>query len=174
MQIRKHKNFTMIKNKMWEAFYLKPLPCNEFKVWAYIYRYTVMWGLEFREVTTDEISKKLEMRSSTVRKCKRALIKKCRIVKKGLTLGIQTDWNLWLVGQEIPTKVVGQEVYTDRSTDVHLVGQEIPLIKETLKERNKRKGLSPSQKEKKRKEYKTGLAMLKEAVKRIPDRKRKN
>jgi hypothetical protein len=46
--------------------------------------------------------------------------------------------------------------------------------KETLKETIQRKVLSKSQREKKRKEYKTGLAMLKEAVKRRPERKRKN
>jgi hypothetical protein len=46
--------------------------------------------------------------------------------------------------------------------------------KEKEKEIIQRKVLSKSQREKKKKEYKTGLAMMKEAVKRSQERKRKS
>ena len=136
--IRRHKNFMMVPNKFWEALYIKPLPCNERRVFDYIYRYTIGWGLKFRDISTFELSKKLGLLGSTVRKAIRALIRKRRIVKNGDMKGIQTDYNLWLVGQEIPNNEVGQERSVGRSKKVHLVGQEIPLIKETLKDKKKR------------------------------------
>ncbi|MBA7581099.1 hypothetical protein ES695_04845 [Candidatus Atribacteria bacterium 1244-E10-H5-B2] len=136
--IRRHKNFMMVPNKFWEALYIKPLPCNERRVFDYIYRYTIGWGLKFRDISTFELSKKLGLLGSTVRKAIRALIRKRRIVKNGDMKGIQTDYNMWLVGQEIPNNEVGQERYVGRSKKVHLVGQEIPLIKETLKDKKKR------------------------------------
>ncbi len=138
MGSRRHKDFMMVPNKFWEALYLKPLPCNERRVFDYIYRVTLGWGIELKYISTFEISKKLELLGSTVRKIKRALIRKRRIVKNDDMIGIQKDYTLWLVGQEIPIDVVGQERSIGRSTGVHLVGQEIPLIKETLKDRNKR------------------------------------
>ncbi|MBA7551719.1 hypothetical protein ES705_44267 [subsurface metagenome] len=128
----------MIPNKLWEELYLKPLPCNERRVFDYIYRYTLGWGLKFKDISTFEISKKLGLSGSTVRKVIRALIRKRRIVKNGDMKGIQTDYTLWLVGQEIPTNEVGQERSAGRSKRVHLVGQEIPLIKDTLKDKKKR------------------------------------
>ncbi|GAH92336.1 unnamed protein product [marine sediment metagenome] len=171
---KRHKNFMMIPNKFWEAMYLKPLQVNEGRVFDYIYRKTLGWGVRFKYISTYEISKELGMRDSTVRANKRALIKKRRILKNGDEVGIQEDYTLWLVGKEIPTKEVGKSSNINRSTDVHLVGEEKPLIKETLKDRKTGKGLSPSQRKKKRKEYKTGLAMMKEAVERSQERKRKN
>ena len=138
MQIRRHKDFMMIPNKFWEAMYLKPLPCNERRVFDYIYRVTLGWGVKFKNISTFDISKKLGLLGSTVRKAIRALIRKRRIVKKGDMKGIQTDFTLWMVGQEIPTNEVGQERSAGRSKRVHLVGQEIPLIKDTLKDKKKR------------------------------------
>ncbi|MBA7553834.1 hypothetical protein ES705_46433 [subsurface metagenome] len=128
----------MIPNKFWEALYIKPLPCNERRIWDYIYRKTVGWGLKFKDISTFEISKKLGLLGSTVRKAIRELIRKRRIVRNGDMKGIQTDYNLWLVGQEIPTNEVGQKRYTGRSKKVHLVGQKIPLLKDTLKDKKKR------------------------------------
>ncbi|MBA7582169.1 hypothetical protein ES695_16960 [Candidatus Atribacteria bacterium 1244-E10-H5-B2] len=135
---KRNKDFMMVPNKFWEALYFKPLPCNERRVFDYIYRYTLGWGLKFKDISTFEISKKLGLLGSTVRKAIRELIRKRRIVKNGDMKGIQTDYTLWLVGQEIPTNEVGQERYAGRSKRVHLVGQEIPLIKDTLKDKKKR------------------------------------
>jgi len=163
----------MIKNKMWEALYKIKLPCNQRRVWDYIYRQTEGWGGGMKEISTYKIAKDLRILGSTVRAIIRALIKKRMIIVKGKDKGIQTDFNLWKVGQEKPNKEVGQEKPNSRLKKVHLVGQEKPLIKETLKEKKKDRGLSASLREEKLKEFKKGLKMMKEAIGKVPDKKEK-
>jgi len=164
MESRRHKNFMMVPNKLWEALYNKPLPEQERQVWDYIYRQTKGWGCEMKELSTYTIGKDLGIVDSCVRRGIRALKKKRRIVVKGKLKGIQEDINLWTLGQISPTKVLGQISPTTRTNKSVLLGQISPLIKEILKRKKKDRVLSKKEKEEKRKADKKGLGMLKEAI----------
>ncbi|GAJ12691.1 unnamed protein product, partial [marine sediment metagenome] len=140
---RRHKNFIMIKNKMWEAFYNKPLPEQERQVWDYIYRFTLGWGCKMKELSTYTIGKDLGIDDRCVRRVIRALKAKKRIIVKGKCKGIQEDFTLWTIGQIRPIKEVGQIRPITRTNKSVLLGQIRPLIKETLKDKKKEKGVSP-------------------------------
>jgi len=171
MQVRRHKNFMMIKNKMWEAFYKKPLPEQERQVWDYIYRQTKGWGCDMKELSTYIIGKDLGINNRCVRRIIRALKRKKRIIVKGKLKGIQEDFKLWTLGQISPTKEVGQISPNNRTNKSVLLGQISPLIKDTLKEKKKERGLSASLREEKLKEFKKGLKMMKEAIRKVPEEK---
>ena len=108
--------------------------------------------------------------SITVKK----LIKRKMLYKNEGEISINRDFSQWEGVLNLRTRK-GLPVWIKKvlnSYDKKVLS--LDPSKETSKETIQRKGLSKSQREKKRKEYKTGLAMLKEAVKRNPDRKREN
>ena len=136
---KRHKDFMMVPNKLWEALYKKGLPRQQRQVWDYIYRQTKGWGINFKEISTYDISKELGIPGSSVRRIKRAILKMKMLVEKGDLIGIQEDFRLWEVGQKCPTKVVGQKCPNSRTKRVHLVGQKCPLIERQVKDKRHRR-----------------------------------
>ncbi|GAJ08917.1 unnamed protein product, partial [marine sediment metagenome] len=103
-----------------------------------------------------------------------SLLKKGVIFKKDSVYGIQRDFEKW----ETPPL----QVYKVKTPPLEVKNPPLevknPPLEVDSRDLSKRayqeKGLSTSEREEKKKEYKTGLAMLKEAIKRSPDRKRKD
>ena len=102
------------------------------------------------------------------------LIKKGVIWKNGNEYGLCKKY---LEVEEVPDQVQNMKGVPIQGERVpNQVQKEYPTRyphKNSHKNSHK-KGLSTQEKKKKRKEYKTGLEMLKEAIKRNPERKRKN
>ncbi len=103
-----------------------------------------------------------------------SLLKKGIIFKTGSVFGIQTDFSKW----KIPPKQVVMKGLPPDQGDLPPDQGDLPPKRVDSRDLSKRafqeKGLSPSQREEKKKEIEKGLKMLKEAVGKIPDRKRKN
>ncbi len=108
--------------------------------------------------------------SITVKK----LIKKKMLYKNEGKIGINRDFSQWEGVLNLRTRkgLPKWQLKVLNSYDKKVLN--LGTSKETSKETIQIKVLSKSQREKKRKEYKKGLTMLKEAIKRNPDRKRKN
>jgi len=134
---KRHKNFMMVPNKLWEALYKIKLPCQHRRVWDYIYRQTKGWGIDFKEISTYEIATKIRVPGRCVRRIKGALFKMKMLDKKGDLIGIQEDFTLWKVGPGGPIKEVGPGGPINRTQGSALVGPGGPLIKDTLKEKKK-------------------------------------
>jgi len=162
----------MIPNKMWEAFYLKPLPEQERQVWDYIYRYTVGWGGEMKEISTYTIAKDLNILDVNVRRVIRALKAKKRIIVKGKMKGIQENYNLWTLEQIRSIKKIEQIGSNTRANKLVSLEQDGSLIKDTLKDKIKEKGFSTSPGKKRKRKIPEGLKKLRKDLKKLPGRKK--
>ncbi|GAI68074.1 unnamed protein product, partial [marine sediment metagenome] len=79
---------------------------------------------------------------------------------------IQEDFKLWTIEQIRSTKEVEQIRSNTRANTLVSLEQGCSLIKETLKDKKKDRGLSTSEKKKKKEADERGLKMLKEVLKK--------
>jgi len=105
---------------------------------------------------------------------KKVLIKEGCMYEKDSILYLQKDLSKW---KGLPKSVtlegvteLDNEGYRIRQHEVTEFGKHILTLQQNIN----KKGLSPSQREEKRKVDKKGLAMLKGAIGKVRDRKRKN
>jgi len=150
------------------------LGSNESKVlWSIIYKTIAFNKIEDR-IPGSQLIALTGIEKRNMYRAVNSLLKKGVILKKGSIYGVQRDLSKW-EKVSVETLIGERCQYEDKKVSVEdkkVVGRDT-LIR-TSKRAFQKKGLSTREKEEKRKEYKTGLAMLKEAIKRSPDRKRKS
>ena len=161
----RNKGFMMIPNKMWEKLYEIRIPGQERRVFDYIYRQRLGYPLQPREVSTYGISKALGMLGCDVRDRIASLVKKNMVVRNGIFKEIQKDFTLWGVGEISPTIKQGENALVGRENTPHSVGEGSPLLKETLKEREKKGFFSKQEEEEKQKIRMEGIRSLRRNIK---------
>ena len=164
MSVR-NKNFMMIPNKMWEKLYEMRIPGQARRVFDYIYRQRLGYPEYPREVSTHSITKALGIPGTEVRKLIVYLVENKMVVRNGIFKEIQKDFTLWGVGHTGPTNKVGQEGPISRPPGAYLVGHTGPLLKETLKEREKKGFFSKQEEEEKQKIRMEGIRSLRRNIK---------
>ena len=163
-----------IPNKMWERLYKIKVPMQQRRVFDYIYRQTIGYPIHPRKVQTAEIARDLGIDSADVRDLLVELEGKNMTVRNGKYKEIKKDYTLWGVGEHSPTNKQGNNPLVDRGKTPHSVGEDSPLRKETLKEKEKKDFLSKKVREKKRKEMENGKKMFLEAINKPEEREKKN
>jgi len=142
-------------------------------LWAIIYK-TVCFNKESDKIPESQFESLTGIDSWHHKRPLNSLIKKGVIWKNVNRYGL---CERYLEVEEAPNKVVDKEEAPNQEkrapNQVAISTYSGTLIRSYHKSIHK-KGLSPSEIKEKRKEFKKGLAMLKEAIKRNPDRKRKN
>jgi len=168
------KNFMMVPNKLWEKLYEMSIPGQERRVFDFIYRQRLGYPRHPRDVSTYSIAKALKIDDAHVRRSIRYLVENNMVVRNGIYKEIQKDYTLWGVGQERPTILVGQECPTSRPPGEYSVGQEGPLLKETLKKRIKKGFLSKKEEEEKQKGNIEGIGSILKALRKQGNKKKIN
>ena len=159
-------NFTIVENEILDLLFLLKLTKRELRIMLVAVRLLNGFDKEEDRIPLSQFEKITRMAkghcSTTITK----LIKKKILYKNEGVIGINRDFSQW----EGVTKLVtieGLPKWLKRVTKMVTKGvTKMDPSKEKEKEIIHIKVLSKSQREKKRKEYKTGLAMMKEAVKR--------
>ena len=159
------KGFMKIPNKLWERLFEMNIPYQGLRIFMYIYRQTVGYPINPREVSTYDISKALKIDDAHVRRSIRYLVENNMVFRNGIYKEIQKDYTLWGVGHTGPTNKVGQEGPISRPPGAYLVGHTGPLIKETLKEREKKGFFSKQEEEEKQKIRMEGIRSLRRNIK---------
>jgi len=170
----RNKGFMMIPNKMWEKLYEIRVPMQQRRVFDYIYRQTIGYPIHPRNVSTFDIAETLGIDSADVRDLVVELVKKNMVVRNGIYKEIMKDYTLWMVGEPSPTIKQGKAPLVSRGKTPCSVGEDSPLRKETLKEKEKKDFLSKKVREKKRKEMENGKKMFLEAINKPEEREKKN
>ena len=166
--------FTIVENEILDFLPLIGLSKRELEFMIVAVRLLNGFGKEKDRIPLSQFYKLTGVSKNNGSITVKKLIKKKMLYKDEGKIGINRDFSQWEGVLNLRTRK-GFSVWTQKvlnSYDKKVLS--LDPSKETLKETIQRKVLSKSQREKKRKEYKTGLAMLKEAVKRRPERKRKN
>jgi|AntAceMinimDraft_16_1070373.scaffolds.fasta_scaffold72612_1 phage replication O-like protein O len=166
------KNFMRIPNKLWEKLYEMSIPGQERRVFDFIYRQRLGYPRHPRDVSTYSIAVALKLDDGSVRRSIRYLVENRMVFRKGKFKYIQKDFTLWGLGQECPSKVVGQECPNSRAKSEHSVGQECPLREETLKESIKKGFLSKKVDEEQQKKNEEGMRELRKSL-GIPEKREK-
>ena len=161
----RNKGFMKIPNKLWERLFEMNIPYQGLRIFMYIYRQTVGYPINPREVSTYDISKALKIDSAHVRRSIRYLVKNQMVVRNGIFKEIQKDFTFWGIGRECPIKKIGPERLPDRAETNDSIGQSRPLLKETLKEREKKGFFSKQEEEEKQKIRMEGIRSLKRSIK---------
>ncbi len=142
-------------------------------VWAIVFK-TVAFNKKEDEIPWSQLSELTGIDEWNLTRPINSLLKRGIIFRKDSILGVQLDFKKW----KIPSIEMVEKESPSLEKESPSLEKESPSLEMDSRDLSKRaiqeKGLSTQEREKKRKEYKTGLAMLKEAVKRSMDRKRKN
>ena len=162
-----NKNFMMVPNRLWEKLYEIRVPMQQRRVFDYIYRQTIGYSDNPREVSTYNIAKALRMKSPDVRDIIAELFDKKMVIRKGIYKEIQKDYTLWMVGEGSPSKKGGKVPLVGRGKKPSLVGEGSPLVKETLKDREKKGFLTKEDIERNEKRDKELLDKLSEAERKL-------
>ena len=161
----RNKGFMKIPNKLWERLFEMNIPYQGLRIFMYIYRQTVGYPINPREVSTYDISKVLKIDGGSVRRSIRYLVKNQMVVRNGIFKEIQKDFTFWGIGRECPIKKIGPERLPDRAETNDSIGQSRPLLKETLKEREKKGFFSKQEEEEKQKIRMEGIRSLRRNIK---------
>jgi len=165
--------FTIVENEILDLLPIIGLTKRELEFMIVIVRKTNGFGKERDKISLSQFEGLTGINKGDCSRTLRKLIDK-RIIDKSVDgIGVNRDFGQWEGVGDLPTRK-GLAKYQRKVGNLHNKGVgNLSPSKETLKETFKRKVLSKSEREEKKKEYKKGLAMLKEAIKRSPDRKRK-
>ncbi|MBA7581090.1 hypothetical protein ES708_22990 [subsurface metagenome] len=166
--------FTIVENEILDFLPLIGLSKRELEFMIVAVRLLNGFGKEKDRIPLSQFYKLTGVSKNNGSITVKKLIKKKMLYKDEGKIGINRDFSQWEGVLNLRTRK-GFSVWTQKvlnSYDKKVLS--LDPSKETLKKTIQRKVLSKSQREKKKKEYKTGLAMLKEAIKRRPERKRKN
>ncbi|MBA7583153.1 hypothetical protein ES708_25093 [subsurface metagenome] len=174
MQIRSSKGWGRLYRTVARAFAGVKLNKSESRVlWAIVYK-TIAFNKLEDSIPWSQLSELTGIKEWNLTKPINSLLKKGVIFRKGSIYGVQIDFSKW----KIPSNQMVIEESPSIRKESPSIRKESPSLEMVSRDLSKRafqkKGLSTQEREKKRKEYKTGLEMLKEAIKRNPDRKRKN
>ena len=166
--------FTILENEILDLLFLLKLTARELRIMLLAVRLLNGFDKEKDRIPLSQFEKITRMAkghcSTTITK----LIKKKMLYRNEGEIGINRDVSQWEGVTKLVTLKGLPKWFKEVTKMVNKGVTKMDPSKETSKETIQRKVLSKSQREEKRKEYKTGLAMLKEAVKRSVDRKRKN
>jgi phage replication O-like protein O len=166
--------FTIVENEILDFLPLIGLSKRELEFMIVAVRLLNGFGKEKDRIPLSQFYKLTGVSKNNGSITVKKLIKKKMLYKDEGKIGINRDFSQWEGVLNLRTRK-GFSVWTQKvlnSYDKKVLS--LDPSKETLKKTIQRKVLSKSQREKKKKEYKTGLAMLKEAIKRRPERKREN
>ncbi len=166
--------FTIVENEILDLLLILKLTKNEIKIMLAGVRVLNGFDKEKDRIPLSLLTKLTRMYKGDCSKTVKSLIKKKMLYKDEGRIGINRDFSQWEGVSDLLTRkgLVKWLRWVSDSLKKGLVIHDPP--KKLLKETIQRKVLSKSEREKKKKEYKTGLAMLKEAVGRSQDKKRKN
>ncbi|MBA7585423.1 hypothetical protein ES708_27402 [subsurface metagenome] len=142
-------------------------------MWAIVYK-TIAFNKEEDKIPKSQMTDLTGINKRHLSRTINSLLKKGMIFRRGGVYGVQRDFSKW---ENTPNQVYKEKKHLIRAKRVPIQGKKTPNqvpSRDPSQENIQEKGLSTQEKKKKRKEYKKGLAMLKEAIKRNPDRKRKN
>jgi len=166
------KNFTMVPNRLMERLYEIRVPMQQRRVFDYIYRQTIGYPIHPRNVSTFDIAKTLGIDSADVRDLVAELVKKNMVVRNGIYKEIMKDYTLWMVGEPSPTIKQGKAPLVSRGKTPCSVGEDSPLRKETLKEKEKKDFLSKKVDEEQQKKNEEGMRELRKSL-GIPEKREK-
>jgi len=174
MRTRSDKGWGQLPRKIARAFAGAKLNGSEFRlVWAIIYK-TIAFNKSEDEIPWSQISDLTGIDEWNMTRGFNSLLEKGVIFKEGSILKVQRDFSKW----KIPSNQMVIEKLPSDSKDLPSDSKDLPSDSMDSRDLSKRafqeKGLSPYQREEKRKADKKGLEMMKEAIKKVPDRKKKN
>ncbi|GAI67955.1 unnamed protein product [marine sediment metagenome] len=158
--------FTIVENEILDFLLILKLTKHEIKIMLAGVRLLNGFGKEKDRIPLSQFKILTGMSRGDCSIAIRGLIKKKMLYKDGSELGINRDFKQWEgVSDSLTGKVLAK--WVRGVSDSYKKGvSDSDTSKETSKETIQIKVLSKSQREKKKKEYKTGLAMMKEAIKR--------
>ena len=142
-------------------------------MWAIVYK-TIAFNKEEDKIPKSQMTDLTGINKRHLSRTINSLLKKGMIFRRGNVYGVQTDFSKW---KNTPNQVYKEKKHLIRAERVPIQGENTPNqvhSRDLSKRAYQEKGLSTQERKKKKKEYKTGLAMMKEAIKRSKDRKRKN
>ncbi len=172
LEIKGH--FTIVENEILDLLPLIGLSKRELEFMLVAVRLLNGFDKEKDRIPLSQLAILTRMSKANCSRTVKSLIKKKMWYKSDNLIGINRDISQW----EGVANLATYKGLPKWHTGVAKIGKKgvanLAPSKEKEKEIIQRKVLSKSQREKKKKEYKTGLAMMKEAVKRSQERKRKS
>jgi len=166
--------FTMVENEILDFLPLIGLSKRELEFMIVAVRLLNGFGNEKDKIPLSQFYTLTRINKSNGSRTLKKLIDKKLIYKNDNLIGINRDFSQW-EGVANLTTIEGLPIWIRKVVNSYKKKvANLGTSKETSKETIQIKVFSKSQREEKRKADKTGLAMFKGAIGRIPDRKRKN
>jgi len=145
--------------------------CEGNLMWAIVYK-TIAFNKEEDKIPKSQMTDLTGINKRHLSRTINSLLKKGVIFRKGNVYGVQLDFSKW---ENTPNQVYKEKKHQSRAKRVPIQGNNTPIqvpSRDLSKRAYQEKGLSASLREEKLKEFKKGLKMMKEAIGKIPDKKK--
>jgi phage replication O-like protein O len=185
MRLSRNRDFAIIPNMILEAVAFGTFNLSERKVLTGLYRLVFGWDRWERKIVRKELAKMIRLSESHTSDTITSLTKKGVIYTKLNRIGFERESTVWEKflpeGSIFKVPSTGKSSSLQREVEFPPEGRKSSLQRESTKEKKesfkesfKKRVFTKKIREEKREEIEKGLAMLKEAVGKIPDRKREN
>ncbi len=174
MQIRSSKGWGRLYRTIARAFAGAKINGSESRVlWAIVYK-TIAFNKLEDEIPWSQLEELTGIDEWNLTRPIYSLLKKGMIFRKGSILGVQLDFKKW----KIPSNQMVIEESPSNQKELPSIRKELPSNQMDSRDLSKRafqeKGLSPSQREKRKKGFEKGFKMMRETLGIDRERKRKN